>query len=196
MIMIHPATVANISAYDPALEAIMNYGLEGLPRAIEILYNEAMKIERTRYLGAKPYERTEERQDYANGYKAKHLKTRIGALDLQIPQVREGDFYPSFLERGIRSERALKATLAEMYLQGVSTRKVSKIVEELCGFEVSSTEVSRATKLLDEEFESWRNRELGAYEYLWLFSKICGWLADQAGCLAYDIRLFPGNPVS
>lgn len=166
--MTHPATETNISANSSALEAIINFGLEGLPQAMEILYNEAMKVERTRYIGANPYERTKERQDYANGYKPKQLKTRVGALDLQVPQVREGDFYPSFLGRGIRSERALKATLAEMYIKGVSTRNVSKIMEELCGFEVSSTEVSRATKLLDNEFENWRNRELGCYAYLYL----------------------------
>ena len=71
---------------------------------------------------------------------------------LQIPQVRKGDFYASFLEKGLRSERALKAAIAEMYIQGVSTRDVSKVIEELCGFEVTSTEVSRATKLLDEGF--------------------------------------------
>ena len=66
--------------------------------------------------------------------------------------MRDGDFYPSFLERGIRSERALKLSLAEMYIQGVSTRKVSAILEEMCGLEVTSSEVCRASKLLDDEF--------------------------------------------
>jgi len=166
--MIRPATRLNGSAYEYALEEIMAFGLEGLPQAMEILYNEAMKIERSRYLKAEPYERTQDRKDYANGYKPKRLKTRVGTLDLQVPQVREGDFYPSFLEKGIRSERALKATLAEMYIKGVSTRSVSKVIEKLCGFQVTSSEVSRATKLLDEEFEKWRNRELSYYEYLYL----------------------------
>ena len=84
-------------------------------------------------------------------------------LDLNVPQVREGDFYPSCLEKGIRSERALRISLAEMYVQGVSTRKVSAIIEEMCGFTVTSSQVSRAATDLDKEFEVWRNRRLGKY---------------------------------
>ena len=90
----------------------------------------------------------------------------MGELTLDIPQVRDSRFYPSSLEKGMRSERALKATLAEMYIQGVSTRKVAAITEQLCGFEVSSSSVSRATAELDELFSQWRERPLGAYRYL------------------------------
>ena len=90
---------------------------------------------------------------------------------MQVPQVRDSDFYPSFLERGLRSERALKLSLAEMYVQGVSTRKVSAILEEMCGLEVSSSQVSRAAKLLDEELEQWRNRPLGCFRYVILDAK-------------------------
>ena len=86
------------------------------------------------------YERTDERTGYANGYKPKTLKTSVGALTLSVPQTRDGEFYPSFLEKGIRSERALKIAMAEMYIKGVSTRKVSSILEELCGFQVTSDE--------------------------------------------------------
>ncbi|MCE9553346.1 MAG: IS256 family transposase [Planctomycetes bacterium] len=102
----------------------------------------------------------------SNGFKAKTVKTRIGALKLSVPQVRGASFYPQVLERGTRSERALRLALAEMYVQGVSTSKVSKITEELCGCEISSSDVSRATALLDEEFEQWRNRPLGLVKYL------------------------------
>src|SRR5215216_3485638 len=130
-------------------EVLSEKGLEGLGQAVEILINEAMRIERDRHLNAKAYERTESRSGYANGFKPKQIKTRLGSLSLRVPQVREGDFYPSFLERGLRSERALKLSLAEMYVQGVSTRKVTAILEELCGLEVTSMEVSRASKLLD-----------------------------------------------
>ena len=158
----------NTTLSHEVLEVIMQHGMEGLPKAVEILCNEAMKIERRRHLGVEHYERSEERTDYANGYKPKRLNSRIGQLELQVPQVRKGDFYPSFLEKGIRSERALKAALAEMYIQGVSTRDVTKIIEELCDFKVTSSEVSRATKLLDDEFSKWRSRELGSYEYLYL----------------------------
>lgn len=150
------------------LEPIIEHGLDVLPAMIETLINVAMQIERERHLGAELYERTSDRRGYANGYKPKTVASRLGKLTLQVPQVREGDFYPSALEKGIRSERALKLALAEMYVQGVSTRKVAKITEQLCGFEVSSTQVSQATAELDEQMEAWRQRPLGRSRYLWL----------------------------
>ena len=149
-------------------EVLFKDGMNGLDKAVSILVNEAMKIERGKHLNADPYERNDQRQDYANGFKDKTLKTRIGALDLKIPQVRNCDFYPSFLEKGLRSERALIAAMAEMYVTGVSTRKVQNIIEEMCGFGVTSSDVSRATKSLDEELNKWRNRKLGSYKYLFL----------------------------
>lgn len=155
----------NISYTNP-MEYILRFGAAGLSKAIEVLYNEAMQVERTRYLHAEPYERTSDRNGYANGFKAKKLKTRCGILDLQVPQVRGGEFYPSFLEKGARSERALNASLAEMYVQGVSTRKVKKILEGLCGIEVTSSEVSRANKKLDESINLWLTRSLGKFKYL------------------------------
>ena len=85
-----------------------------------------------------------------------------------MPQVREGGFYPQALEKGLRSERALKLALAEMYVQGVSTRKVAAITEQLCGFEVSSAQVSRATAELDEQLAGWRKRPLSRIKYLYL----------------------------
>jgi transposase-like protein len=125
-----------------------------------------MLFEREHFLQAAPYERTCERRDYANGFKAKRLRTRLGDLDLRIPQVRSSEFYPTALERGTRSERALKLALAEMYVQGVSTRKVKAITEQLCGFEVSSSQVSRAVAELDEHFKQWRDRPLGEIAYV------------------------------
>ncbi len=90
------------------------------------------------------------------GYKPKTVNSMLGKLALKIPQVRDSDeeFYPSCLEKGLRSERALKAALAEMYIQGVSTRKVKAIIEALCGYEVTSSQVSRITKELDEQFDT------------------------------------------
>jgi transposase-like protein len=106
---------------------------------LRLLLNEAMKLERAAVLGARPYERTQERAGYANGFKPKTLVTRLGPLELEVPQVRGGvDFYPSALERGVRSERALKLAIAEMYVQGISTRKVTQVLEQLCGLEISS----------------------------------------------------------
>ncbi len=151
-----------------AVEAVLEHGLDGLAEAMTMLLNEAMIVERERYLGAAAYERTPRRNGYANGYKPKRQRTRIGELDLDVPQTRDGGFYPSALERGLRSERALTVALAEMYVQGVSTRKVAKIVEQMCGFEVSSSQVSRAAAQLDEMLDAWRNRPLGGYRYLQL----------------------------
>ena len=151
-----------------AVEHLIEYGFDGVAEAIGLLLNTAMQIERSRYLGADPYERSDNRKCYANGFKPKTVKTRMGKIPLQIPQTRDSNFYPKSLQRGLRSERALKLALAEMYIQGVSTRKVTKITEELCGLEVSSSEVSRATKELDEQLTAWRNRPLGAYPYIYL----------------------------
>jgi putative transposase len=147
-------------------EIICEQGFEGMGQVIQVLMNEAMKVERSKFLGAQPYERSPERQDYANGFKDKSVKTRLGMLDLQIPQVRSCDFYPQVLERGLRSEQALRMSVAEMYLQGVSTRKVQKITEELCGLNISSSEVSRITKKLDSELKLWRERKLGRFRYM------------------------------
>lgn len=153
---------------DAMIQVLDEHGFDGLAHALEILFNEAMKIERSAVLGAQPYERSEQRRGYANGFKPKTLATRVGQLTLEIPQTRGVEFYPQSLERGVRSERALKLAVAEMYVQGVSTRKVTEITSELCGLEVSSSQVSRAAQLLDEELDSWRNRSLGKLPYLLL----------------------------
>jgi len=131
-------------------ELISSYGMEAMPQAMEILFNEAMRIEREQHLGAGHYQRSNDRLDYANGYKPKRVKTRIGQLDLSVPQTRGSDFYPNCLEKGLRSERALSIALGEMYVNGVSTRKVTNIVEKMCGFEVSAQMVSNASKELDD----------------------------------------------
>ena len=155
------------NAVSDAVQMVLDEGLDGLGPAVSVLLNEAMKIERSRALGAGPWQRTPERNGYANGYKPRTLKTRLGKLELAVPQVRgEVDFYPSALERGQRSERALKLALAEMYVQGVSTRNVTEVLEAMCGTAVSSSEVSRASSLLDEELQKWRSRPLGAVPYV------------------------------
>ena len=150
------------------LEGLTGQGLEGLPNLIRVIVNEAMQIERVNYLQAKPYQRSEARQGYANGYKPKTVKTRVGEVTFDIPQVREGGFYPRALEKGIRSERALLLTLTEMYVQGVSTRKVAAITERVCGIQVSASQVSRSAQQLDEELKAWRTRPLGEVVYVYL----------------------------
>ncbi len=171
---------------------LAEHGFEGMANALQILLNEAMKLERNEYLGAEPYQRTEERRSHANGFKDKTVNSRIGKLQLKVPQTRDSEFYPSALERGERSERALKLAVAEMYVQGVSTRKVAKITSELCGLDVSSTQVSRASKLLDEELEAWRNRPLDRVEYLVLDARyekvrVSGSVRDCAVLIAIGI---------
>ncbi len=150
------------------LDHLTEGGLEALPEAMRLLLNAAMLLERQKFIGAGPYERTAERQAHANGFKGKTLQTRMGTLSVAVPQVRQGGFYPQSLEKGLRSERALKLALAEMYVQGVSTRKVAAITEQLCGFEVSSTQVSRAAAELDAVLDAWRTRPLGEYPYVYL----------------------------
>jgi putative transposase len=135
------------------LAELLRLGLEAL-----------MEAERDAHVGAAPFERTQARSAQRNGYKPRQLKTRVGALELRIPQTRDG-FYPSLLEHYPRSEAALIASLAECYVQGVSTRKVGRICEELFGetlsHETLSHEtISRYAQALDEELEPWRTRSL------------------------------------
>ena len=176
------------------LEEVIENGMDGLANAISILVNEAMKVERSRVLGAELWQRTEGRKGYANGYKPRSLNTRVGKLSLLIPQVRgEVKFYPSALERALRSERALKLAIAEMYVQGVSTRKVAEVMEALCGLEVTSSEVSRCARLLDEELEKWRTRPLGHCPYVILDARyenvrIDGTVRSCAVLMAAGIR--------
>jgi transposase-like protein len=130
--------------------------------------NAAVQAKRQQYLRAAPYQHSSDRWGDANVCKPKTIKTRLGEITLDVPQVREGDFYPEALEKGQTSERALTLTLAEMYVQGVSTCKVTAIVEQLCGSSVSPSMVSRAAALLDETLASWRNRPLGEFPYVFL----------------------------
>lgn len=133
------------------LQLLNDSGFDGMSNAIEILANGAMKLERAEALSAMPYQRSDSRRGYANGFKPKAVNSR---LYLKVPQTRDVELYPSALERGERSERALKLAVAELYVQGVSTRKVAEITQELCGLDVSSSQVSRAAELLDEELHA------------------------------------------
>jgi len=183
----------NDSILNEILEPVTEHGLDGMAEAIRLLVNLAMEIERDKYLGVLPYERSERRRGWRNGYKSKSVKTRLGKLEFSVPQVRGAEFYPRSLEKGLRSEQALKIAVAEMYVHGVSTRKVAAITEELCGFDVSSSQVSRAAAELDEILDEWRNRPLGEYPYLILdarYEKVRegGKVLDCAVLIAVGIR--------
>lgn len=157
------------SKIESIMEALISSGPEVFQEVLANLFNAAMQLERSQFLGAGPYERTKERRGYANGFKPKRYQTGIGALELSIPQVRGLKFYPRSLERGSRSERALKLAIAEMYVLGVSTRKVSQITELLCGFEISSGQVSRLCREMDKTLEKFRTRSLqDEYPFVYL----------------------------
>jgi putative transposase len=155
------------NAFNGAMELLIENGFDGMAEVLTILLNEAMKIEREDALSAGAYQRTTDRKGYANGYKPKTVDTRMGRITVGVPQVRgDVEFYPSALEKGCRSERALKVAIAEMYVKGISTRRVTGVLEKMCGLEISSMQVSRAAKMLDEELDKWRNRQLGEHPYL------------------------------
>lgn len=175
------------------VQLIADQGLDVLPELIRIVLNHAMQAERSQYLNAELHERTAERRGYANGYKPKTVTTRIGKVTFDVPQVRDSSFYPQALEKGLRSERALTLALAEMYVQGVSTRKVAAITEQLCGVELTSTQVSRAAAQLDAALEQWRTRSLDVCRYLLLDARyekvrIDGQVRDAAVLIAMGIR--------
>ncbi len=151
------------------IQELIEEGTEAFRQVLEKLFNLAMRVERSEFLGAEPYERTQQRRGHANGYKDKKISTRVGELQLKIPQVRGLLFYPQSLEKGCRAEKALKLAIAEMYVMGVSTRKVSEITEQLCGTEISASQVSRVASLLDEELGHFRRRPLdGEYPVVYL----------------------------
>jgi putative transposase len=185
-----------ITDLNDLINLLLQGGLgEGLPRIAEVLMNAAMLVERTKHLGAGPYERVEARNGHANGFKPRTFHTSMGGLELAAPQVRGSDvpFRTSLLEKGSRSDRALKAAIASMYLQGVSTRRVTTVMGELCGFEVSSTQVSNLTAELDAEFAKWRDRPLPEIAHLFIDAtyykvRIDGVVRDCATLIAIGIR--------
>ncbi len=150
------------------MEQLIESGVEDMAPVFAGLFNLAMQIERERFLRAGYYERTPERRGYANGAKAKKIDTPAGTVTLQVPKTTDHDepFYPQALERGRRSCRAVMLAVAEMYIKGVSTRDVEAVMREFGLESLSSTQVSRAAKLLDEELAAWRNRPLGEIRYL------------------------------
>ena len=133
------------------------------------MVQQVLETEMTEHIGAAPYERTERRTGQRNGYKPRTLRTRIGTLNLLVPQDREGTFSTRLFSRYQRNEKALVLALMQMYVGGVSTRKVKDITEELCGTSFSKSLVSSLAGSLDAELEAWRKRRLEAASYPYLF---------------------------
>jgi len=150
------------------MEQLIAQGPGGMATVFTRLFNLAMRFEREDFLGARHYERSDERRGYANGVKSKRIDTPAGTLTLDVPKTAGADepFYPQSLERGTRTSRAVMLAIAEMYVKGVSTRDVADILDKFGIDGLSSTQVSRASKLLDHELEQWRNRPLGEVCYL------------------------------
>ena len=142
-------------------------GEDFLRELVQRTVQQVLEAEMASFLGAGSYERNGERRGWRNGYKPRTLKTRVGGLELMVPKDRDGEFQTELFERYQRSEKALVLAMLQMYVEGVSTRKVSAITEALCGLEVSKSQVSALTAKLDAEVAAWRSRPLTeAYPYL------------------------------
>jgi putative transposase len=140
-----------------------------LREIVERVVQQILEAEMTEHVGAAPYERVEGRTGQRNGYKPRALHTRVGTLNLLVPQDREGTFSTRLFSRYQRNEKALVLALMEMYVEGVSTRKVKEVTEELCGTTFSKSLISSLAGSLDAELQAWRNRRLEANSYPYLF---------------------------
>jgi putative transposase len=140
-----------------------------LAEVVQMVLQEILEAEMTEHVGAAPYERSAGRKGHRNGHKPRALRTRVGTLNLLVPQDREGTFSTRLFARYQRNEKALCLALMEMYVEGVSTRKVKEVTEALCGTSFSKSLISSLAGSLDSELEAWRMRRLEAASYPYLF---------------------------
>ena len=180
-------------------EQVVNYLMEGegvdfLRESLSWMVQQLMEVEVSELVGAAHGERApEERLAQRNGYRRRAWATRAGEIELAIPKIRRGSYFPSFLDPRKRSEQALVSVVQEAYVAGVSTRKVDQVVESL-GLRISKSEVSRICQGLDEQVEAFRQRPLeGRYPYLWLDAKVekvrdGGRVVRKALVLAYAVH--------
>ena len=179
-------------------EEVVGYLLEGdgldfLRESLTWVCQQLMEVEVSGLIGAQRRERSEERLAHRNGYRPRAWQTRAGEIELAIPKIRRGSYFPTFLEPRRRSEQALVSVVQEAYVAGVSTRKVDQVVESL-GLRISKSEVSRICAGLDEQVDAFRNRPLeGRYPYLWLDAKVekvrdGGRVVRKALVLAYGVH--------
>lgn len=152
-------------------ESVMNSNINSVVKAsIVLILNEFMEKERDDYLNVASYERSAERRDYRNGYYERELLISLGRVKLRVPRTREGHFSPSIFEKFSRVDQALILSMLEMVINGVSTRKVTKIVEQLCGENVSKSFVSTLTEKLDPIVNQWANRPLNVEYFPYLYA--------------------------
>lgn len=151
-------------------DSVMNSNIDAVVKStIVLVLNEYMEMERDEYLKAASYERSADRIDYRNGYYERDLTMSIGKITLKVPRTRQGDFAPSVFERYARCDQALVLSMLEMVVNGVSTRKVTNIVEQLCGKSVSKSFVSSLTSKLDPVVNEWASRPLNTKYFPYLF---------------------------
>ena len=165
-----------------------------LREGVRVLTQALMELEVTQHVGADRHERTPLRTGQRNGYREREWDTRVGTIELQVPRVRDGSFFPTLLDPRKRAERALVAVVQEAYVQGVSTRRVDDLVQALGMNGISKSQVSRICKELDTEVEQFRSRRLeGCYPYVWLdatFLKVRhqGRVVSMAVVIAIGVR--------
>src|SRR5438876_3480447 len=180
------------------VEQVVSYlleeeGVDFLRESLRWVVQQLMEVEVCELIGAEHGERSEARLTDRNGYRPRSRATRAGEIELAIPKLRRGSYFPSFLEPRRRSEQALVSVVQEAYVAGVSTRKVDQVVESL-GLRISRSEVSRICQGLDEQVDAFRNRPLeGSYPYLWLDAKVGkvrdgGRVVRKALVLAYGVH--------
>ena len=150
------------------VQGLLSSRSEGLTELVEQVLNQVLQVQVSQHIGAAPHQRSEERTGYRNGIRERELTTRIGTLTLKVPRVRDGSFSPELFERYQRSEQALVSAMVEMVLCGVSSRKVTQVVEELCGASVSRSTVSSLCQRLDPVVTAWRERDLSGKLYPFL----------------------------
>lgn len=175
------------------VKTILSQETDFLKPLLKSLLNEILQAEMKEMLGAESYERSGERRGYRAGYYSRQYITRVGSIDLDVPRDREGKFSTELFERYQRSEKALMSSLSEMYIQGVSTRKIKAITEELCGHEFSASTVSNINKALDEQLNAFAQRKLETkYPYVILdarYEKVRedGMIVSQAILIAIGV---------
>ena len=161
--------------------------LDVVRSGLRLVLQALIELEATEVIGAQPYERRPERTTHRNGHRARLLSTKAGDVELRIPKLRQGAFFPALLEPRRRIDRALWAVVMESYVHGVSTRKVKEVTEELCGTAFSKSLVSQLAGSLDSELEAWRDRRLEAkaYPYLFVDARLRegqgGWASGEPG---------------
>ena len=189
--MADPTSMTTVAA---AGKLLASEHADVLREAVRLMLIEIMEAEVAQVAGGGRYERSGERSSYRNGYRERPWDTRVGSLELAIPRLRSGSYFPSFLEPRRRSEQALVAVVAEAYVNGVSTRKVERLVTQLGIESMSRSTVSRLCKTLDEQVQLFRARPLeGSYPYLWLDAKVervrePGGVRHKALVIAYGVH--------